>query len=518
VTGRQDEPLRRRIVFNTVSNYVGKSVSLVAWFVLTPFILSHLGNELYGLWVLVGSVVAYGALLDFGVAGAVTKYVAEHRARGEHEVLRAVVTTAFVLYIGLALVFGALTLGLAFVVPAAFGVRAEDQEVAFWLVCVSGFGVALSIPGAITYGILRGLQRFDLLNAVGVAGTMLSAAATIGVLLLGGGVLGLAAVNILVMLLLQIPGVWFIRRTAPEITFTWNAVDRHVIGKVTSFSSSVFLLHLGGQLETKSDEIVIGAFMPVGAITPYNLARRLSTLPQALADQFLALLMPLASEFHAGSDERRVRRLYVASTRFTLMVFLVIGVGLSVLAAPILTVWVGPAYAEHAYLIVILTVAGLIDTSQWPAGLVLQGMGRHRFTSMMALLSGVANLALSIALVRSLGLAGVALGTLIPTTVVCLLFVMPYAMRVLGVGGREILRRVWLPALLPAAPMVVVTYFSYQLLPSGSVWSILVAWSAGAVAYVLVYLSSEACDVERQMVGSVATHSLRLAGRYSRRV
>src|SRR5512145_131848 len=84
----------RHVFLSSLSNYVGKIINLGVWFVLTPFILSQLGDATYGLWVLVGSVVGYGFLLDFGITGAVTKYVAEYRTRGEGGLARSLIATA----------------------------------------------------------------------------------------------------------------------------------------------------------------------------------------------------------------------------------------------------------------------------------------------------------------------------------------------------------------------------------------------------------------------------------------
>src|SRR5213078_2168691 len=108
------------------------------------------------------------------------------------------------------------------------------------------------------------------------------------------------------------------------------------------------------------------------------------------------------------------------SSRLTLAIFIPVGCVLAVLTRPILTAWVGAAYADYAHLVIILTLAGLINTSMWPAASILQSMSRHRPLAAMSLGSGLVNVALSIALVHRFGLTGVALGTLIPTAAECL--------------------------------------------------------------------------------------------------
>ena len=130
-----------------------------------------------------------------------------------------------------------------------------------------------------------------------------------------------------------------------ELRFGFRGAGRRHVRTVAAYSSSTFLLHLGGHLETQTDEIVIGALLPLRAVTPYNIAHRLSMLPQILAEQFVMILLPYASALHVGNDRLRLRQLYLASTRITLVILMPVGALLIVLARPILTAWVGVAYA-----------------------------------------------------------------------------------------------------------------------------------------------------------------------------
>jgi O-antigen/teichoic acid export membrane protein len=500
---RTQKSLVDRILRSTISNYVGRFVGLATFFLLTPFILRQLDPSLFGLWVLVGSVVAYGSLFDFGIAGAITKYVAEYQAKGRLDEAKGLVATALALYAVLGLLVTLAGIALAPLFPRLFNVSAEHSQTAVWLVMLSALGMGLAILSASTTAVLRGLQRFDLMNLLGVLTTLLSAGATVTVLLWGGGVIGLVAVTIVANLLMQIPAVWFIYRLAPALRFGLAPPNRRMFRTVTSFSSSLFLIHLGGQLETKTDEIVVGAFLPISAVTPYNLARKLSTLPQLMAEQFLSLLLPLASELHAGNDQARLRSLYVISTRVTLATFLAIGISLVLLAGPILAIWVGEEFAGYAYLVVILTLASFIDILTWPAGSVLQGIARHRFTAVMALCTGITNLLLSLLLVRYLGLLGVALGTLIPTTVFCLGFTLPYAMRVIGVSLREMVTQVVLPTMAPVLPAALVTFILRELFTPATLLPALLVGGAGSLLYIGAYLRAAGSAFERNLLRDV---------------
>lgn len=502
--GAKGAALVQRVFWSTVSNYVGKIITLGAGFLLTPFLVRWLGPGTYGLWALVGSVVAYGTLFDFGIAAAVTKYTAEYRARNRVQDAQVLIATSFALYVALGVAVIALSVVLALLFPYLFQVPAEQRAEATWLVLLSGIGVGIAIPCATPTAILRGLQRFDLLNVLGIAGTLLSVTMTVLILLRGGGVLGIVLANIGITLLMQLPAYWLVGRVAPELRFQPRAARRDVARRVVSYSSSLFVLNLSGQLQSQTDEIVIGAFRPLALVTPYALARRLSEVARILTDQFVKVLLPLASELHAEDDHGRLRALYLVSTRLTLVGFMPFACILVFLAGPLLGAWVGDTYSQYAPLVVILTIAGLIDMSQWPAGHVLQGMARHQRLAYLSIASGIANLVLSIVLIQFLGLVGVALGTLIPTSVECLLFVMPYTLRVLGIGWRQAVQEIVLPGVLPALPATLTIMLVQQLVPPAGWVEIGLTMASGFIVYVLTYFALGANAIEKRAYRQIA--------------
>lgn len=448
--------IRQHLMLGVISNYLSQIITIGIGIVLTPVVLRYLGTTNYGLWLLIGSLVSYGSLLEFGIMGATVKYVAEFAARGEREQLQRLVATSFWLYLGLALLAMVLTCIIALIAPQMFVISEEQQITATNLVLLTGITFSLGLPMLTGLAVMRGLQRFDLISILTVTGTLLSATTTVVALVIGGGVIGMATSTVVVTLLMYIPTIWNLRRLAPDLRFAWQAVDREMIRKLCTYSAPLFVFELAGRLDTRTDELVISAFLPVRFVTPYGLARRLSEAPQLLTSQFLKVVLPLASALHAEDDQVRLRMLYFIGTRLTLALFIPIGAILIVLAGPILTLWVGEVYASYDSLVTILVVASLIGMSEWTATSILQGMARHQILAISAVVTALLNLILSIVLVRFYGLIGVALGTLIPYAVECLFFVTPYTMRVIGVSVRDVLGAIVLPAIGPAIPMVLI--------------------------------------------------------------
>lgn len=497
--------IRHRLLTGALSNFVGKLTSVGVWFVLTPFVLAQLGPSGYALWVLVAAIASYGLLLDFGIGGAVVKYVAEHVARGEREVASALVASALWLYLGLALAAVALSVVLAPAFAVLLGVAPDERSTVVWLVMLTGVNVAINLAFTPPISVLRGLQRYDLYNSVSVANILLEAAAFVAVLLAGWGVLGMVAVTIPVNIVTGVATICLLRRVAPDLPFGWRGANRAAVRRIASFSSSLFAIQVAGRLQSRTDEFVIAAFRTVSGVTPYALARRLGELTSVAVLQFLKVIMPLASELDASADGRTLRTLYIVASRVTLGMAVPVAVVLVVLGGPILALWVGPAYAEHARLVAVLAIASLIATSQWPAAEILQGMARHRIVASISLAAGVANIALSVLLLPALGLLGVALGTLIPTAVASLCVVMPFANRTLRVSFHTALREIWLPGLLPGIGAAGLLWTLQREFESPSI-GVVVSWVVTTgLLYAAGYLSMPASAAERHLLMDLVT-------------
>jgi O-antigen/teichoic acid export membrane protein len=492
--------IRRRLLTGGISNFLGRFTTAGVWFLLTPLMLAHLKPGGYALWVLMGAVVSYGYLLDFGIGDAVVKYVAEHLARGERAAAQRLVATAKWLTLGFALLGLSLAVIVANVLPHLLSAPAAQRQTAVYLVLLTGIDIAIGIAIIPYLSVLRGLQRYDLFNSIAIAACLVQAAGTIAVLMAGWDVVGMIGVNIPITLCEGLAAGIMITRIAPDLVPRWRSASREDVRRITSFSSSGFAIDMAARLQTRTDEWVIAMFLPVTAVTPYALARRLGEVTALAAVQCLKVVMPIASELEASDDRQKLRHLYITGSRLALAVAAPVAAVLMVVGGPVLGLWVGPKYAGEGALVAILAAASLLASSQALATQILLGIARHRLVAISAVASGLANVVLSIVLLQWFGLPGVAIGTLIPNAVTSLCVVIPFANRTLGVSPGKALRKIWVPGLLPAIGASVVLWLLQRHSGTHTPAEV-IAWVATAgLVYVIGYLAMPACAAERGLL------------------
>src|SRR5687768_12728598 len=85
---------RRNLALNVLWNWAGIGTEVLTALIITPLLIRGLGDESYGLWILIGSMTGCFGMLDFGLRGAVGRFVALHQAKGDVEAVQRVLSTA----------------------------------------------------------------------------------------------------------------------------------------------------------------------------------------------------------------------------------------------------------------------------------------------------------------------------------------------------------------------------------------------------------------------------------------
>jgi O-antigen/teichoic acid export membrane protein len=210
-------------------------------------------------------------------------------------------------------------------------------------------------------------------------------------------------------------------------------------------------------------------------------AQRLADAVLQLTNQLNYVLFPVVVDCHSTQRNDRLRALLLDGTRLSLAITLPVAGSLLLLAQPVVIGWTGPDFREAVPVLQILALVVLVRVGSATASTVLAGGGHHRLLAVSNLVAAAGNVGLSILFVRTIGLPGVALATLIAVSVRAIAVLIPVACFRVGIS----LFRFVASAIWPAAWPAVVTLgglavFRHRLDPS-LFQAVLIGAAAGVV-------------------------------------
>lgn len=477
-------------------DYLVTFVELVLGIFMLPFNTSHLGQSAYGLWVLSASVTFYFSMLNLGYGYALVKYVAQFRAHRDVSGLNEVVSTMFFVFAGIGVIAYALAVGIALNLQNFFNVSADQVATGRTVLLVISAYIALGFPFSVFGALMNGFQRKYLNGIIGMSTSIVVAVVNVVVLLLGYGLVELVIATTAVRILSYFGYRLNAYRLFPALKVSAAYVRLSRLKELTGFSAYMVLIDVANKLNYATDTIVIGVFMSTAAVAIWAVAQRLIELTQRLTDQLNGALFPVVVDNATLGNLDRLKTVLLQGTRLSLAMVLPIATGLALLAEHVVLLWVGPRFTESVPVIHILAAVVTFRVGNATATTLLKGAGHHRLLALSNLGIGVANVALSVFLVRRYGLQGVAAGTLIPLSLVSIFVLFPAACRRVGIPVAEAFASgVW-PAIWPAVCMGVFLAFSRKFFAPGIISTAVQAVSAGLI-YAILFLSLAIGRTER---------------------
>jgi O-antigen/teichoic acid export membrane protein len=453
--------LRSQISRNLILNWMAFATSITVAFFLSPFIVHSLGNVAYGVWTLVISMVSYMGLLDLGLRGAVTRFVSRYHAQGDHAEASANVSAALWLRLWIGLVILGVTLILPTLARRAFPIPAELQSAATLAIIVTGINFGVTITFGVFGAVLAGLQRFDIMNGIVISQTVLRASGVVYLLRSGHGISALALWELFVVLLANTSMAILTLRVYPQLKIIFRMPSRQTLGPLWEYSFYVLLMNVCWQVIQYTDNVVVGAFVSVAAVTFCSIAVGLYEYTRSVVGALGMIFLPLASSLDAQGRKAQLRTLLIQGTRATLLVALPIQLVLFFSGHTFIRLWVGAEYAEvSGRLLQILMIAQLFTFANYASHNIACGLGKHKTVAARVLAEAIANITLSIILIRQIGLNGVAWGSAIPSVVIQLLFWPRFISKLLESSMTEYVWQSWIKPCIAAIPFGLACYLA----------------------------------------------------------
>lgn len=446
-----------RIARNILANWGGLALSTLVSFLLAPFILRKLGDAGYGVWMLAISLTGYLGLLDLGIRASVVRYVSKHRANSDYQSLNRAINTALIAYSGAGLIALILGVILGLSAGSVFNIPENLEYAATWVIILISAAMACGFGIGVFASTLAGIERFDLLNLSMSVGNLLRAALVLIVLPLAPNLVALALVSFCSSLVTFLMIAYFAFRYEPNLRINLRLADRETARSIFNYGIYSFLIIIATRVAYYSDNTVIGIFGSAEQITYFAIGAISVEFLRRIVNSLTTVILPVASSLESRGSEESLTRLLITGTRYSFLLILPLSTILLVMGKTLLGVWMGPIYAEKSYLIlVIMLIPQIYCFSQFSTEEILLGTGRHRFFALISVAEAVANLVLSIILIRPYGIIGVALGTLIPA-VVFRVFLSPLFIRqVTRIPFTFYLKESLLPPLAICIPVVII--------------------------------------------------------------
>ena len=304
---------------NTVTNYFSMFVRLVQGILVTRWLISHLGEAQYGLWVMLWSFFSYALLLDLGFGVAAQKVTATELYKKDINKYNHTISSIFFSHVSMAILILPLTFVGMYYIRELFHLK-PDATAEYIYFCreallLSGLAATIVFPLGVFPEILVGLQKLYLRNYIIIISKIIELAGVITIFALGWGLFKLLFFVMMVMGLTQLAMLISVWKSIPGFRIKF-AFDKTIFKSIFHFSSAVYIISIGRMIWERGMFLLISIFCGLAPVGIFQLGSRIPFLIQQISLPYVENISPISALLHSRNRTMHLSQILIRAIRW----------------------------------------------------------------------------------------------------------------------------------------------------------------------------------------------------------
>ncbi len=401
----------RRLALNTGSAIAAKLLTILGMLISIPLTLSYLGQERYGLWMVITSLLTFLTFTDLGITYGLQNAISEADGRDDRAMAQQYISSSLMMLIILggcgavvfALLFPFVSWAKLFGVTSPIAVAEAGPAMAAFVICF-----ALYLPLNIVTRVQLGYQKSTQNNLWQCVGSLASLIGLFLVIRIHGGlpllVLTMAGIPLLATL---INGFVFFGIQSPWLRPTVSHVRLPIIRSLFHVGIQFFLAQVIFAFAYYSDNFVITRVLGPVAVANYAVCIRLFGLAAIPVSMFSLSLWPAYGEAHARGDVAWQKRTLWKALRLSLVVTSLMSAFLLLMGRWIIMKWTHGVFVPGVLLLAGIGVWTVLDSIRTTLSVFLNAANVLKFQTAILSLYAVVSLVSKVVFARSFHLEGI---------------------------------------------------------------------------------------------------------------
>jgi len=400
-------------------NYTTIFLTNVVGLFITPFILNHVGQAEYGIYMAIGALVGTISLLDFGLNNTIVRFVAKYRAENDRKGEENFLATTMLIYAVISLTV--LILGVVFYwyIDSYFTkMNMEELHIAKIIFILLIANIAVGLPGGSFTGICYGYEIFVFPKTVNIIRYILRTLTVVGVLTLGGKAIALVVIDTVynaIFLCIEMYYVLF----KLKVRFKLHEFSFKYIRQIFAYSTWIFIFAIVGMLQWNAGHWILGRIAKPEVLAIYGIGIVLGTYYGSFSTAISSVFLPRATKMTVGNASgEELTSMMIKIGRISFIILMYILGAFAFFGNQFVYLWVGAEFGvEGSYetwlIALLIMLAYTLPLIQGFGNSILEAKNKLSFKAILYLSFLILGAILGAFLAKSYGALGMISGTII---------------------------------------------------------------------------------------------------------
>lgn len=383
-----------------ILSYATIFINVTVGFIYLPELLKILGKSQYGVYQLIGSMIAYIGLMDLGLLTTIVKYYSSYIALNDKEGQENILAISSIIYAFITVA----TLVIGFVIylflDEVFDKRLtlEELKLAKEMYVLLLINVSVTIPSNVFLAVIDSHEKFIFAKANLLLQTILRPVLTILIISQIPSAFILVVIQTLLnFLAIGLSAYYCFKKL--KIKIKLHHWDKGMIRDMMQFSFYIFLGAMIDLIFWRADHIVLGAFVGTTAVTVYSVSSQIVMNYMYLSTTISNVLFPgIAKKVAEDASDYELTQVFIKVGRLQYYLLACALSGFILFGKTFMELWVGKDCIDAFYITLIILVPYTIDLIQNIGLAILKAKNMYSFRSKMFFVIAVSKILISIPL------------------------------------------------------------------------------------------------------------------------
>lgn len=404
-------------------SYMTLAFYIVMGLVYTPFMISKLGDGLYGIYSLANSLISFVTLLDLGFGQTLVRYISQARVTGNKEEEHKLNGFFLKLYLLISLIALIVGIGVVYAYPRVAANKFTTDETHLFRIVFSILlvNVVISFPMSVFSATLNAYEQFFSLKLANFIMAVIKYVSMFLLLFFGYKLIAITVISFACSLGMQ---CFYLLYSVKKIgiRFDFSKIQTNLTSEILHFSFFIFLNLIIDFLYSNTDKLILGAVAGTVAVSVYSIGIYFSQYFTELSSAMSGVFMPKVMALYKDDSKREISNLFNRVGRLQMaLLFLVLG-GYVCLGKEFIQLWVGSSYSDSYIIGLLIMLPSIVPLTQNVGITIIRAMNIHKYRSYMYIVIAILNVVISIPFAIKYGGIGSAIGTCLATFLGQILF------------------------------------------------------------------------------------------------
>lgn len=481
-------------------SYMTLAFNIVVGMVYTPFMISKLGDGLYGIYSLANSLISFVTLLDLGFGQTLVRYISHASVTGNKEEEHKLNGFFLKLYFFISLIALIIGIFVVYIYPVvAANTFSSDETYLFRIVfSILLINVVVSFPMSVFSATLNAYEQFLALKLANFIVAVVKYVSMFLLLFFGYKLIAITVVSFICSLAVQcFYLVYSVKKIG--IRFDFSKIQTNLTAEIVHFSFFIFLNLIIDFLYSNTDKLILGAVSGTIAVTVYSIGIYFTTYFSELSSAMSGVFMPRVMALYKDNNTKEISNLFNRVGRLQMaLLFLVLG-GYICLGKEFVQLWVGLSYKDSYIIGLLIMLPSIVPLTQNVGITIIRAMNIHKYRSYMYIVIAILNVMISIPLAIRYEGIGAAIGTAFATVLGQILFMNVFYEKRAYINIKEYWKNFFSFFLLTTGVTVLMNFIKKRI--QISTWETFVLMVALFCAiYAFLYWYTIANDYEKEII------------------